>query len=242
MVRAMTRSVGFKVAIGAGILVVLLVVVGVVVLVIGSSASCACAIPPNDEDAIATAQEYVAGVDEDPEALLAEEAEAPTAEQIEQLSVLDHPDTTWTVLVTERPEDGYGRSPGVRLVAGIAPEGETGALVVHTETDYEQGTVDPDVEARDIEAVIARSGEYPIFGELNVGMSDDVRGQLAVVDLTDGRIPLSVTGHGGAWAYIGAEPLVEEQYRYVRGGHRSDGTWWYGADWFSPSDPVTEDD
>lgn len=238
----MARSVGFKVAIGSGILVVLLVVVGVVVLVIGSSASCACAIPDSEEDAIATAQEYVAGVEEDPAALLAEDAQAPTVEQVEQLSVLDDPETTWAVLVTERPDGGYGRSPAERLVVGIAPEGEVAALVVYTETDYEQGTVDPDVEARETDPVIARSGEYPIFGELNVGMSEDVRGRLAVVAPTEEPIPLSVTGSGGAWAYVGAEPLQEEEYRYVRGGHRSDGTWWFGAGWFSPSDPVTEDD
>lgn len=238
----MTRSVGFKVAIGSGILVVLLVVVGVVVLGLGVSSSCGCAIPPDDEDAIATAQEYVAGVDEDPEALLADGAEAPTAEQAEQLTLLDDPDTSWTVLVTERPEGGYGDSPGERLVVGIAPEGEVGALVVYTESDYEAGTVDPAVEARDIDPVIARSGEYPIFGELNVGMSEDVRGRLALVSLSEGRLDLSVTGSGGAWAYVGTEPLQEEQYRYVRGGHRSDGTWWFGAGWFSPSDPVTEDD
>lgn len=238
----MTRSVGFKVAIGSAILVVVLVVVGVVVLVIGSTGSCACAIPPSEEDAIETAQEYVAGVGQDPEALLAEDAEAPSAEQVEQLSLLDHPDTTWAVLVTERPDGGYGRSPAERLVVGIAPEGEVAALVVYTETDYERGTVDPAFEARETEPVIARSGEYPIFGELNVGMSEDVRGRLAVVPLTGDPIELSVTGHGGAWAYVGAEPLEEEQYRYVRGGHRSDGTWWFGAGWFSPSDPVTEDD
>ena len=238
----MARSVGFKVAIGSGILVVLLVVVGVVVLVIGSSASCACAIPPNEEEAIATAQAYVAGVEEDPHALLDEDAEAPTAEQVEQLSVLDDPETTWAVLVTERPEGGYGRSPAERLVVGIAPEGEVAALVVYTETDYQQGTVDPDVEARETDPVIARSGEYPIFGELNVGMSEDVRGRLAVVAPTEDPIELSVTGSGGAWAYVGAEPLQEEEYRYVRGGHRSDGTWWFGAGWFSPSDPVTEED
>ena len=238
----MARSVGVKVAIGSGILVVLLVVVGVVVLVIGSSASCACAIPPDEEEAIATAQAYVAGVEEDPHGLLDEDAEAPTAEQVEQLSVLDDPETTWTVLVTERPDGGYGRSPAERLVVGIAPEGEVAALVVYTETDYEQGTVDPEVEARETEPVIARSGEFPIFGELNVGMSEDVRGRLAVVAPTQEPIELSVTGHGGAWAYVGAEPLQEEEYRYVRGGHRSDGTWWFGAGWFSPSDPVTEDD
>ncbi|WP_147918584.1 hypothetical protein [Ruania zhangjianzhongii] len=239
----MARSIGFKVAIGSGILVVLLVVVGVVVLVIGSSASCACSIPPNEEDAIATAQEYVAGVDEAPEAMLAEDAQAPTAEQVSQLSLLDHPDTTWTVLVTERPDGGYGRSPAERLVVGIAPEGEVAALVVHTETDYEQGTVDPAVEARETEPVIARSGQYPIFGELNVGMSDDARGRLAVVPLAGDPIALSVTGNGGAWAYVGAEPLQEEEYRYVRGGQRSsDDAWWFGAAWFSPSDPVTEDD
>lgn len=239
----MKRSVRFKVAIGAAIAVVLVVVVGVVVLVVGRSASCGCSLPPHSDAALATAAEYVAGVAEDPEAMLATDAEAPTAEQVAQLSLLDDPDTSWIVLVTERPEGGYGGSPANRLIAGVTPDGEVGALVVRTETDSTGGTVDPGVGEREVEPVIARSGEFPIFGDLNVGMSEDVRGDLALVSLTDGRLELSGTGNGGAWAYVGAKPLQEERYRYLRGGElASDGSWWFSASWFSPSDPVTEDD
>ena len=240
----MKRSLRFKWAIGSGIFLALVAVAVVAVVVVGgATSSCSCAIPPSDEGAIETAQTYVADVSEDPETLLAEDAEAPTAEQVEQLQVLDDPETIWTVHLTERPEGGYGRSPGVRLVVGIAPDGAVGALVVYTETDTSLGTVDPAVATRDVEPQIARSGEYPIFGQLNVGMSDAVRGHLTLVSLTEGRLALSPTGSGGAWAYIGADPLTEERYRYVRGGHNSsDGVWWFSATWFSPSDPVTEED
>lgn len=235
----MTRTRGLKVAIGAGTAVLLVLVVGIVILVYGSSTACGCAIPPSEDAAIETAQQYVATVADDPAAMLAEGATAPDADRVAELAGFDSADTLWTVLITERPDGGYGDSPRERLVVAMNPEGDLAALVVHTEADYRVGTVDPVVEVGDTEAVIARSGEFPIFGELNVGMSEDARGVLAVLSLTDGRLDLSVTGSGGAWAYVGTEPLQDEQYRYLRGGHRSDGTWWLGTTWFSPSDPVT---
>ena len=235
------RSTGGKIALAVG-LVLGVGLIGALVLVFWSSPSCGCAIPEDDEEAIETAQQYVAVVAEDPQAMLADGAAAPTAEQAEQLSLLDQAGTHWVVHLTQRPDGGGGDTPAERLLIGVAPSGEVGAVVVHTESDYLQGTVDPAVEARDTEPVIARTGEYPIFGELNVGMSAEVRGSLAVVSLTDGPLDLSVTGSGGAWAYVGTEPLQDEQYRYLRGGQRSsDGLWWFAAAWFSPSDPVTED-
>ncbi|HLS63636.1 MAG TPA: hypothetical protein VK060_09675 [Ruania sp.] len=238
----MARSTVFKVVIGTGAAVLLVVVIGVVTLVYNAPSACGCAIPPDDEDALETAQQYVAGVAEDPEAMLAEEATAPDADRVAELTGFDAPDTEWTVMVTERPDGGYGRSPGERLVVGMTPEGEVTALVVHTETDYKVGTVDPQVEIESTEPVIARSGEFPIFGELNVAVPGGARYQFALFSLTEGRLPLTVTDRGGAWVYVGAEPLQEEEYRYLRGGHRSDGTWWLRTAWFSPSDPVTEDD
>src|SRR5690625_4371010 len=165
------------------------------------------AIPPNDEDAIETAQQYVAAVAEDPEAMLAEDATAPDADRVAELTGFDAPDTEWTVMVTERPDGGYGRSPGERLIVGMTPEGEVTALVVHTETDYEVGTVDPQVEIESDEGIIARSGEFPIFGELNVAVSDDTQYVHALLSLTEGRLPLTVTDSGGAWVYLGDGPL-----------------------------------
>src|SRR5699024_762297 len=147
----------------------------VVVLFSGTTSACACAIPPNDEDAIETAQQYVAGVAEDPAAMLAEDATAPGADRVAELTGFDTPDTKWTVLLTERPEGGYGRSPGERLIVAMSPQGEVTALVVHTETDYEVGTVDPQVEIDSTEPVIARSGEFPIFGDLNVTVPGGAR-------------------------------------------------------------------
>ena len=239
----MTRSTGFKVALATGAAVLLVLVISaVVVLFSGTTSACACAIPPNDEDAIETAQQYVAAVAEDPEAMLAEDATAPDADRVAELTGFDAPDTEWTVMVTERPDGGYGRSPGERLIAGMTPEGQVTALVVHTETDYKVGTVDPQVEIDSTEAVIARSGEFPIFGELNVTVPDGARYRSALLSLTDGRLPLTATDSGGAWVYLGDEPLQQERYRYLRGGLRSDGTWWLRHAWFSPSDPVTTDD
>src|SRR5699024_3601905 len=176
-------------------------------------------IPPDDEDALETAQQYVAGVAEDPEAMLAEEATAPDADRVAELTGFDAPDTEWTVMVTERPDGGYGRSPSERLVVGMTPEGEVTALVVHTETDYKVGTVDPQVEIESDEGIIARGGEFPIFGRLDSVVLEGA--QFALFSLTEGRLPLKVTDRGGAWVYVGAEPLQEEEYRYLRGGHRS---------------------
>ena len=239
----MTRSTGFKVALATGAAVLLVLVISVVVVLFsGTPSACGCAIPPDDEDALETAQQYVAGVAEDPEAMLAEEATAPDADRVAELTGFDAPDTEWTVMVTERPDGGYGRSPGERLIAGMTPEGEVTALVVHTETDYEVGTVDPQVEIESTEPVIARSGEFPIFGELNVTVLEGARPAFALLSLTDGRLPVAVTDRGGAWAYVGTEPLQEEQYRYLHVVHGHDGTWWVRTAWFSPSDPVTDDD
>ncbi|WP_147918583.1 hypothetical protein [Ruania zhangjianzhongii] len=224
----------------AGALVLVAVVVGVLVLVLGDSAACGCSIPESDESAIETAQEYVAGVAEDPEAMLASGAEAPSAEQVERLSLLDQPGTHWVVHLAEHPEGGGGDSPAERLIVGVAPGGEFAALVVHTESDHLSGTVDPEVELAETDPVIARSGEYPIFGDLQVGMSDDARGHLTLISPADGELELSVTGSGGAWAYVGDEPLTDEQYLYVRGGHFDDG-WRLFTGWFSPSDPVRQD-
>src|SRR5699024_1844956 len=182
----MARSTVFKVVIGTGAAVLLVVVIGVVTLVYNAPSGCGCAIPPDDEDALETARQYVAGVGEDPEAMLAEDATAPDADRVAELAGFDAPDTAWTVLATERPDGGYGRSPGERLIVGMTPEGEVTALVVHTETDYEMGTVDPQVEIESTEAVIARSGEFPIFGELNVTVLEGARPAFALLSLTDG--------------------------------------------------------
>src|SRR5690625_7416744 len=88
----MARSTGFKVALGTGAAVLLVVVIGVVTLVYNAPSACGCAIPPDDEDAIETAQQYVGGVAEDPEAMLAEDATAPDADRVAELAGFDAPE------------------------------------------------------------------------------------------------------------------------------------------------------
>src|SRR5699024_12678834 len=120
----MARSTVFKVVIGTGAAVLLVVVIGVVTLVYNAPSACGCAIPPDDEDALETAQQYVAGVAEDPEAMLAAEATAPDADRDAELTGFDAPDTEWTVLATAPPHGGVGRSHGEGVAGRRTPERE----------------------------------------------------------------------------------------------------------------------
>lgn len=182
------------------------------VLVVTSEPACGCAIPPSEDAAIDTARGFVAGV-----AAGTDDIGDPA--RVASLAALDDPATVWAVVHTRRPEGGYGDSPAVRVIVGLAPGDTWDAVAVRTERDYEPGEVDAEVRQLDDSGIVAvRGGATPLFdaGDTRARGDDHSR---TVALLRTGREPesLSALDDAATWVYTG-DGLPPGRYLVVRGG------------------------
>lgn len=203
------------------------VAVGVTVLVVGTRTACGCAIEPSEDAAIESARTFVAAVADGT-------TDVPDG-AASTLAALDDPATVWTVVHTRRPDGGYGDSPAVRVVVGLAPDETWDAVVVHTESDYQPGDVEATVrKLTDSHPEVVRGGTTPLFDAAGGSSSDDDTTR-SVVLLATGREPeqLKALESSGTWVYTG-DGLSPGRYLVVEGGeNRTDPAEPYAAaTWF----------
>lgn len=232
-----TRTSRWRIATLIGVLAALGIGL-ILVLVVGRSEACGCPIPDSDDEAIETAIAFVAAGSDPPASLLHTGAEAPDGQRAAELAPLDDPDTHWVVLAIERLGQDYGQSPAERIILGISPGGDWATLLVHTPTDYDRGTVDPEVdESGDLEFAVHRSGPFPVFGD--VGASHPSAPGWTLIDPGSGEVALERLHNKGAWAYTEAEPLSGERYLLASAfQHYQTEEWVVRTLWWSPEDPA----
>lgn len=159
--------------VGAAALVVAAGIVAAV-LVLRDDGGVCCAIEPSDDAAIDTARDYVtalSGGSDQANGMLAAGSQAPDEQRSSQLSALADEDTMWFVAGTEREGSNVGDTPAERVVVGLTSGGHWGALLVKTDRDYREGTVDPDVAVDANVPTTVRGGSTPIFGDVEVAGS-----------------------------------------------------------------------
>lgn len=185
--------------------------VGVTVLVVGTRPACGCAIPPSEDAAIESARTFVAAVADGTTDVPDGAADALTA--------LDDPATVWTVVHTRRPDGGYGDSPAVRVVVGLAPDETWDAVVVRSDSDYGPGDVEATVrKLTDSSPEVVRGGATPLFDAVSSSSADD-DSTASVALLATGREPerLEPLETSGTWVYTG-DGLPPGRYLVVEGG------------------------